>query len=102
MPLNHKDNEYGYTLGSDVVRDGMYIEVSDQQNEAEAIIEILYSDVSHEMSVTLFKPEVPRHPSNGLFMSCANDFPLHQMKVFESGAWEYSNSVFFDCIAETN
>ncbi|MEO1151196.1 MAG: hypothetical protein AAFW83_09445 [Pseudomonadota bacterium] len=59
MPLKRKDKEYRYIRGSDVVRDGMYIEVSDQQNEAEAIIEIFYSDVSHEMSVTLFKPDVP-------------------------------------------
>ena len=57
--MKHGQKQYSYTMGSDVVRDGMYIEVSDQPNGTNAIIEVFYSDVSHEMSVTLFRPDVP-------------------------------------------
>ena len=57
--MKHGDKEYRYTMGSDVIRDGMYIEISDQPNGTDAIIEIFYSDVSHSMNVALYKPNVP-------------------------------------------
>ena len=57
--MKHSNNQYSYIRGSDITRDGMYIEVSDKLNNANAIIEIFYSDVSHQMSVTLYKQDVP-------------------------------------------
>ena len=57
--MKHGNNQYSYIRGSDVTRDGMYIEVSEKLNTANPIIEIFYSDVSHQMSVTLYKQDVP-------------------------------------------
>lgn len=53
------DREYHTVIGSDVIRDGMYIEVKDARRGADAILEVFYSDVSHDMLVTLFEPDVP-------------------------------------------
>ncbi|MGI9383858.1 MAG: hypothetical protein ACR2PO_11950 [Methyloligellaceae bacterium] len=59
MAKEHNGTEYRYILASDVVRDGMYIEVSDEPKGTNALIEIFYSDVTHEMTMTLFKPDIP-------------------------------------------
>lgn len=59
MAMKHGGKEYRYIMGSDVIRDGMYIEVSDQPDNADAVIEIFFSDISYDMVVTLFKPNVP-------------------------------------------
>jgi hypothetical protein len=59
MPVKHDGQEYAYVVGSDVIRDGMYIEVCDEPDSANEILEIFYSDVSRKMSVTLYKPDVP-------------------------------------------
>ena len=57
--MKHNGVEYGYVLGSDLVRDGMYVEVSDIQNETSAILEIFYSDVTHAMTVSLYMMDIP-------------------------------------------
>ena len=51
--------EYSYLIGSDVTRDGMYVEVNDGANGTDEIIEIFYSDVTHKMSVTLYRSDIP-------------------------------------------
>ncbi len=57
--MKHGDTEYRYIVGSDVIRDGMYVEVSDKPDGNDAVLEIFFSDVSYDMVVTLFKPNVP-------------------------------------------
>ena len=57
--MKHNGVEYGYVLGSDLVRDGMYVEVSDVQNEMPAILEIFYSDATHTMTVSLYMMDIP-------------------------------------------
>ena len=59
MALRRDGSEYHCIVGSDVTRDGMYLEVSEQASGSDVIIEIFYSDLDHQMSVTLFKPDVP-------------------------------------------
>ncbi len=59
MAMKHGGIEYSYIVGSDVIRDGMYVEVSNQSNSTDAILEIFFSDASYDMAVTLFKPNVP-------------------------------------------
>ncbi len=59
MTFEHKGREYSCLLGSDVIRDGMYIEVNDGSSETNPLIEIFYSDVTHETTMTLLKPDVP-------------------------------------------
>lgn len=57
--MKHAGVEYRYVLGSDLVRDGMYVEVSDFRNETPAILEIFYSDATHAMTVSLYTQDVP-------------------------------------------
>jgi hypothetical protein len=59
MAMKHGDIEYCYVVGSDVVRNGMYVEINDQPDGSDAILEIFFSDVSYDMVVTLFKPNIP-------------------------------------------
>ncbi|TPJ77031.1 hypothetical protein [Mesorhizobium sp. B2-6-2] len=48
---------YEATIGSDLQRDGMYLELADQDQRV--VGEIFFSDVDGKMTVTLFQPEVP-------------------------------------------
>ncbi|TIW16618.1 MAG: hypothetical protein E5V65_16605 [Mesorhizobium sp.] len=48
---------YKATIGSDVQRDGMYLELADQHERK--VGEIFFSDVDGKMTVTLSQPEVP-------------------------------------------
>jgi len=59
LAMRHHGKDYGYVVGSDLVRDGMYIEVSDDAEGTQTVIEVFYSDVTHRMCVTLYKPDVP-------------------------------------------
>lgn len=59
MAMKHDSKEYHAVRGSDVDRDGMYIEVGDTPNVIDPMLEIFYSDVTHQMSVNLFKPDIP-------------------------------------------
>ena len=59
MQLTIGHRQYHTTRGSDIHRDGMFLEVTDETVEPACILEVFYSDVSREMTVTLFKPDVP-------------------------------------------
>ncbi len=53
------DEKFEGLIGSDVERDGMYLEISESPyNSVEAILEIFYSDVTDKFSITLFKDNV--------------------------------------------
>ncbi len=46
-------------IGSDLERDGMYLEISESPyNSVEVILEIFYSDVTNKFSITLFRENV--------------------------------------------
>lgn len=49
--------DYNATIGSDVQRDGMYLELADQ--DGRIVGEIFFSDIDGKMTITLFLPEVP-------------------------------------------
>ncbi|WP_027051987.1 hypothetical protein [Mesorhizobium erdmanii] len=48
---------YDAIIGSDVQRDGMYLELLDQ--DGRVVGEIFYSDVAGKMTVTLSQPQAP-------------------------------------------
>jgi hypothetical protein len=58
MPFNCRGREYTYVVGSDLQRDGMYLEVSETQRGPE-ILEVFYSDQTHEMTFTAHRPALP-------------------------------------------
>ncbi len=46
-------------IGSDLERDGMYLEISEfPYNSVEVILEIFYSDITNKFSIALFKENV--------------------------------------------
>lgn len=49
---------YRTVRGSDVQRDGMYLELIDA-NTGDAVAEVFYSDATHDLTISLFKPELP-------------------------------------------
>jgi len=59
MLLKHDGQEYTSRVGSDITRDGMYVEASDKPDGFKEVLEIFYSDVGGKMSVTLYRPDVP-------------------------------------------
>jgi len=58
MKFEHNGRAYNCTIGSDLVRDGMYIEVCEGSGSFE-IIGIFYSDITGEMTVSVFIENVP-------------------------------------------
>ena len=56
MEIEIDGSIYHYLRGSDVIRDGMYLEVS---FDGGALIEVFYSDVTNKMSVTCFAEDIP-------------------------------------------
>ena len=54
------DEEYRCVRGSDIDRDGMYLELSLASDVAQsAIAEIFYSDTTATMTMTLFREDMP-------------------------------------------
>jgi hypothetical protein len=51
------EGEYRFLVGSDIHRDGMYLEMSDAQGAC--VSDVFYSDVTDKMVVTLDKPSLP-------------------------------------------
>lgn len=50
--------EYTIVRGSDVDRDGMYLELSETESK-KIIAEVFYSDRTHDFSLSFFQPDVP-------------------------------------------
>jgi len=51
--------EYVYTIGSDIDRDGMYLEVAEKPGDKNALFEIFYSDLTHKMTLNVVKYDIP-------------------------------------------
>ncbi|QYM91362.1 hypothetical protein [Dickeya zeae] len=52
--------KYELTYGSDIIRDGMFLELSEAgTSPLRQIAEILYSDVTHEFFLTCYEENIP-------------------------------------------
>jgi hypothetical protein len=49
---------YRTVRGSDLQRDGMYLELIDESTGDE-VAEVFYSDATHKMTISVFQPELP-------------------------------------------
>lgn len=59
-PIEHQGKRYKLVRGSDVQRDGMYLELWDAKKEGEQLFEAFYSDETGEMMFASFaKGDVP-------------------------------------------
>lgn len=50
---------YTMVLGSDIVRDGMYLELFEGTQEGALLAEVFYSDQTHTMAFTAFREDLP-------------------------------------------
>ena len=51
--------QYTSVIGSDLDRDGMYLEVSGSSAGNDVLLEIFYSDQTKEMTLNVFAKDVP-------------------------------------------
>ena len=65
---------YRTVRGSDVQRDGMYLELIDESTGDE-VAEVFYSDVTHEMTISVFQPELPLRVVEALIERAKHDLP---------------------------
>lgn len=56
----NNDTEYELSRGSDIVRDGMFLELTvANTNPILQLAEVFYSDVTHQFTLTCFEPNIP-------------------------------------------
>ncbi|HCR4096803.1 TPA: hypothetical protein OOF48_001974 [Providencia rettgeri] len=56
----HDGVEYKLARGSDIVRDGMYLELTMANTDPVLqLAEVFYSDVTHQFTLTCFEPNIP-------------------------------------------
>jgi hypothetical protein len=65
---------YSTVRGSDIKRDGMFLELIDESTGDE-VAEVFYSDITHEMNVSVFKPELPLWIVELLIETAKRDLP---------------------------
>lgn len=65
---------YRTVCGSDVQRDGMYLELIDESTGDE-VAEVFYSDATHKMTVSVFQQELPLHVVELLIDRAKQDLP---------------------------
>jgi hypothetical protein len=58
MTFSLAGRDYHGVIGSDLDRDGMYVEVQDARDSS-VLIEVFYSDERHTMTVTLYGSDIP-------------------------------------------
>lgn len=52
------NGEFEGLIGSDLERDGMYLEIVGAENPQDIFLEIFYSDILNKFSITLFKENI--------------------------------------------
>jgi len=65
---------YRIVRGSDLQRDGMFLELIDQSTGDE-VAEVFYSDVTHKMAISVFQPEMPLEVIESLINQAKHDLP---------------------------
>jgi hypothetical protein len=65
---------YRTVRGSDVRRNGMYLELIDESSGDE-VGEVFYSDFTHEMTISVFQPELPLHVVELFIERAKQDLP---------------------------
>lgn len=65
---------YRTVRGSDVQRDGMYLELI-EESTGDEVAEVFYSDATHEMTISVFRPELPLRVVESLIEKAKHDLP---------------------------
>ncbi|MDD9341738.1 MAG: hypothetical protein PV362_19255 [Providencia heimbachae] len=58
--MEHEGIEYEFSRGSDIVRDGMFLELNiANTNPLKQLAEIFYSDITHKFTVNCMASDIP-------------------------------------------
>lgn len=71
--MNIQGRNFTTIMGSDVQRDGMFLELRDADGKDCA--EVFYSDLTHEFTVTTFVPSLPLEALTWLFNEALGRLP---------------------------
>lgn len=72
--MSELSKDFRTTLGSDVQRDGMFLELIDTTT-GDAVAEVFYSDATQEMTISVFRPELPLQIVELLIERAKHDLP---------------------------
>ncbi|MDM8750516.1 hypothetical protein [Morganella morganii] len=77
MFIEENGTRYEIIRGSDIVRDGMYLELRlPDTSPLEQLAEIFYSDVTHEFSISIFADNLPLSIIETLIAEAKVSLPL--------------------------
>ena len=69
-------NQYEMRRGSDVLRDGMYLELSIRgSSPLRLVAEVFYSDITHEYFVTCYEENIPLEILENLISQAKKSLP---------------------------
>ncbi|MTC61032.1 hypothetical protein GKR50_13535 [Providencia rustigianii] len=58
--MTHDGIDYEFARGSDIVRDGMFLELTMANTDPVLqLAEVFYSDVTHQFTLTCYEPNIP-------------------------------------------
>jgi hypothetical protein len=58
MQFECRERAYSGLIGSDIERDGMYLEITDVADHT-VVLEVFFSDRASRLTLTAFRPDVP-------------------------------------------
>lgn len=59
MDFSHQGVEYVSITGSDLDRDGMYLEIARGSNRSGVLVEIFFSDETSQLTITVMEQNLP-------------------------------------------
>lgn len=77
--MNFQGQNYGLTMGSDVQRDGMFLELYPEGGMACA--EVFYSDATQKFSLSLFEKSLPMEAVTWLIDEARNRLPARHTDI---------------------
>jgi hypothetical protein len=76
--LTEPRSSYRIVRGSDLQRDGMFLELEEERSRT-VLAEVFYSDVTRQMSLTMFEKNVPVDVIKMLLLRAETDLPPNNM-----------------------
>jgi hypothetical protein len=68
------NRRYSFLLGSDIQRDGVYLELVEVETD-EAVAEVFYSDATGEFTMSIFRDSIPLEAVEELIASARKRLP---------------------------
>ena len=73
--MNNPLLDYKTVRGSDVIRDGLYLELT-QESSGDVVAEIFYADGENRMSISLYRSDMPLEVVEAFIAKAKVDLPI--------------------------